>query len=80
MEISVEHLRTYVVDRFEGRYAILEDSSGRLYDVLRNELPEDLREGDVLHSDNGQFTIDKEATEKERAKIKKIFDNLVEKY
>ncbi|HEX2938786.1 MAG TPA: DUF3006 domain-containing protein [Ruminiclostridium sp.] len=80
MEISMEHLKEYVLDRFEGEYAILEDNSGRMFDVLREELPLDLKEGDVLHENAGEFVVDEKATADKREKLKKIFDNLVKKY
>lgn len=80
MENSMHHLKTYSVDRFEGRYVILEDENGKIYDVLREELPEDIREGDILRDNGGYFFVDEEETAKQRKKLKEIFDNIVKKY
>lgn len=76
----MEHLRRYTVDRFEGEYAILEDEYGRLYDVLREELPTDLREGDILQENEGKYMINEEETAKQREKIKQIYERIVKKY
>ena len=79
MVISMNHLKAYVLDRYEGAYAVLEDSTGRTYDVLRDELPADIREGDVLHENEGTYIIDEKATEEKRIKLKKISDSLTKK-
>lgn len=38
----------YVVDRFEGKSAVILGDDGRAFDVLRNTLPRGCREGTVL--------------------------------
>ena len=78
MDMSMEHLKTYVIDRFEGEYAILTDSIGKAYDTLREELPSEVREGDILHESEGAYSIDKELTAQSREKLQKIFDELAE--
>jgi hypothetical protein len=72
----MKHLRTFVIDRYEGTYAILEDNRGRIYDVLRDEMPANAREGDILTEDEGIYVIDEKATEVKRAKVQKISDAL----
>jgi hypothetical protein len=79
VEISMNHLKIYVVDRFEGAYAVLEDNSGRTYDVLCDELPENLREGDVLHENEGAYLLDEKLTEEKRTKLQRINDALTKK-
>jgi hypothetical protein len=74
--ISMNHLKDYVLDRYEGAYAVLEDSSGRTYDVLCEELPANLREGDILHENDGTYVVDEKATEEKRKKLKQISDAL----
>lgn len=76
MEISMKHLKTYVLDRYEGSYGVLEDQSGRLYDVLRDELPPDVREGDVLHESEGAYVVDQKATEEKRESLRRISEEL----
>lgn len=79
MEISLNHLKPYVVDRFEGSYAILIDKYCSSFDVLRDELPPDTREGDVLHENEGAFIVDEEATRIKREKIQRIHERLMKK-
>lgn len=76
MENSNKHFKSYVLDRYEGEYAILEDKYGRNYDVLREELPEDIREGDILSEDQGSFVIDEEATKIRREELQHIREAL----
>jgi hypothetical protein len=76
MENSLEHFRTFVVDRFEGEYAILSDSIGKNYDVLREDLPKETREGDVLHEDEGAYVFDEVRTTESREKLKRLYDEL----
>jgi Protein of unknown function (DUF3006). len=78
MDISLEHLKTFVLDRFEGEYAILTDGAGKAYDTLREALPEEAREGDILHEDRGAYSIDKELTAESRKKLKRLYDELAE--
>lgn len=77
VEVQMNHLKLYSVDRFEGQYAVLVDSYSKSYDVLRDELPPDVREGDMLHEDEGRFVIDEEATKEKREKIHKIRQELL---
>ena len=76
MEFSTNHLKTYVVDRYEGAYAVLLDSYGKAFDVLRDELPKDVREGDILNEKEGIYVYDEEQTAKKRAKLQRLSDAL----
>jgi hypothetical protein len=71
-------MRTLTIDRFEGTYAICEDSEEKFFAIDVSELPAGAKEGDVLNVDDAQGTIsiDGEATAKKRAKLKKIQDKL----
>lgn len=65
-----------VVDRFEGKYAVLETDDGRMLNVKRQLLPEDTREGDVVNLDD--MTVDKNETEVRKNIIRKLADELFE--
>ena len=58
-----------IIDRFEGEYAVLETESG-MKAVLRDMLPAQAREGDVLELKNGTYIINKKAAEKRRREIR----------
>lgn len=80
MEQLNKHLRDYVIDRFEGEYTILLDSNGRQYDVVTEDLPNEVVEGDILKCDDGIFAINEEETKIQREKIKDIKERLELKY
>ena len=47
------------IDRFEGKFAICEDSEEKFYAIETSELPEGAKEGDVLRiTDEGELLID----------------------
>lgn len=75
--------RTVIIDRMEGTFAICEgEGQGKdikMYAIEITELPEEAKEGDVLQiSDDGTLTINRDATEQRRSKIRKMQDSLWE--
>jgi hypothetical protein len=74
MEVN---LMKYVIDRFEGNYAILENQDTyEIIDVKRNELPNDAKEGSVLSFENDIYTLDIYATNQRKEDILKRFSKL----
>ncbi len=75
--------RRYVVDRFEGKVAVLEGDEGMI-EVAGRALPEGCKEGDVLlvlersgaEPERWRFCVDQEATNQSRAEAAKILDEL----
>ena len=61
-----------IIDRFEGEYAVLEIGDGRHVDLPRALVP-DAHEGDVVN-----ITVDHEETERRRARIRQLVDELFE--
>ncbi len=76
-------VRRYVVDRFEGKMAVLEGDEGMI-EVTGRVLPEGCKEGDVLvvlertgvDPVRWRFRVDQEATNQRRAEAAKILDEL----
>ncbi|MBQ6570028.1 MAG: DUF3006 domain-containing protein [Clostridia bacterium] len=68
-------MKKLTVDRFEGIYALLEDSDEKIFAITTNEMPDGAKEGDiVVITDEGEIYIDAEATaarRKEMAKLQK---------
>ena len=62
-----------VIDRFEGEYAVLISDDGKTFNLLKDKIPEDAKEQDVL-SIGDNITIDKEETEKRKKEARKYFD------
>jgi phosphoribosylformylglycinamidine (FGAM) synthase PurS component len=62
-----------IIDRFEGDTAVIEVNGSRHILLLRKNLPENAREGDVL-----KFVIDETGTKKRKKEIQKLSDKLFE--
>jgi hypothetical protein len=71
-------MKTLTIDRFEGTYAICEDSDKKFFAIEITEMPKGAKEGDVLNVDDAQGTlsINVEATKLRRSKVKKLQDKL----
>ncbi len=65
-----------VIDRFEGNIAICEDrKTGKIQEIDRKQLPEDIQEGDMLIYQDGNYRKDAEKqTEIENRIAKKMED------
>ena len=70
-------MERYIIDRFEGDYAVLEKEEGGTIDVLKSDLP-DADEGDVIIFENGFYRADKEETLRRQEliaeKMRKLFE------
>lgn len=68
----------YIIDRFEGEFAVCEDETGAMHDFKKAQLPPNVAEGDVLQSKDGGFVIDANQTARRRADIKRKLESLWE--
>ena len=64
----------FIIDRFEGNMAVIE-YNGRAFNLPKNLLPKEAKEGDVLKI---LINVDREETEKRREKIENLMDELFE--
>jgi len=62
-----------VIDRFEGKFAVLELENGKVVDVPIDIIPQGAKEGDVL-----LIEIDKKETENRQKRINQLFEKLKE--
>lgn len=65
-----------VIDRFENDIAVLETDSG-IIEVNREYLPEYAKEGDVLVFSGDGWTVDSEATEQRKERIRELMKRLI---
>ncbi|WP_342435890.1 DUF3006 domain-containing protein [Paenibacillus sp. FSL L8-0436] len=70
-------MRKGIVDRFEGECAVIE-FDGKTEDILKSELPEEVKAGDTLIFEDGAVTIDKEETTARKNEIDNLMDELFE--
>lgn len=67
----------FTVDRFENNFVVLEDrQTENLINVSINKLPSNIKEGDLLSFQNGNFILDKEQTNKLQNDIQSRFNKL----
>lgn len=71
-------MEKYIIDRFEGEFAVLERESGGTKDIPKAQLP-GAREGDVIIFEGGTYRIDKEETQKRKELIAEKMHKLFEK-
>lgn len=62
----------YIIDRFEGDWAIVETENRTTFNLPRSVLPTDLKEGDVI---NIKVSIDPEATIQRSKNAKSLLDS-----
>ena len=66
----------YIVDRIEDNVAVLEGEDGDMTDVKLAELPEGVKEGDVLELKEGRYRIDCARTQNRREQMEDLFRSL----
>ena len=63
-------MKQLVIDRFEGKYAICEDSDQKYFAIELTELPKEAKPGCVLQiTDQGELRLDEERTQRRRQRI-----------
>lgn len=62
----------YIIDRFEGDWAIIETENRTLFNLPRSVMPTELKEGDVI---NILVSIDTESTLQRSKASKSLLDN-----
>lgn len=73
-------MKRYVIDRFEGSYAICEDESKAFNKVPKYKLPLGCKEGDTLVQDsNGMFHLATHHTIGTESRIREKMNRLIDK-
>ena len=69
----------FVIDRFEGNIAVLENRNTKeKIEIEKNELPDNIKEGEYLDRVNGKFIKNEEKNQEISERIKNKMDNLWE--
>ncbi len=66
----------YSVDRIEENIALCEDDDGNALKLPLNELPQNIREGDIIEKTENGFIIDADETQLRRKKMAELQRNL----
>lgn len=67
----------YVIDRFEGKFAVCENiDNGEYKNIDLTLIQKGIKEGDIIYNSNGNFILDEKRTADRKNKIKNKFDSL----
>jgi len=69
-------MRKLIIDRFEGSAVVCETKDKQKENLLMNDMPDGVKEGDCLVIDEGKISIDKTETDSRKEKIKSKLNNL----
>lgn len=64
-----------IIDRFEGKYAVLNLKDGSTMNICKKKIPDGAKEGDVL-SINEKIEINIKKTDERNVKIKKLTNDI----
>ena len=67
-----------VVDRFEGKFAVIELEDRKMVNIKIDRLPEGVNEGDCVNYDGGVWVIDREKTAARKEQIEKLMEDVFE--
>ena len=67
-----------IIDRFEGKIAVVEIDGGDMKDIPKNSLPKGAKVGDMLIIDGDKITVSKEGTKHLKKEIDDLMDELFE--
>ena len=73
--------KNYTIDRIEEDIAVLFDDDDIKTDIPVSELPENIKEGDILHFDEESqtYAVDKAQTEQVKSSMEQRFKKLFKK-
>ena len=66
----------FVIDRFEGEFAVLENEDGGFQNIKKSLLPQITKESDCVIFKDGKYTISKEKTESLKQEIDELMEDL----
>lgn len=66
----------YIIDRFEEEFAVCETSELKFVNILKKDLPNDVKEGDVLEFDGKKYVLDIDETKKRKMEIDDLTKDL----
>lgn len=66
----------YSIDRIEENIALCEDDDGNVLKLNVDELPQEMREGDIIEKTENGFVIDADETQLRRKKMAELQRNI----
>jgi hypothetical protein len=69
-------VKRYIVDRIEENIAVCENEDMTFSEINVSLLPRGVKDGDCIIEENGVYTIDVSETEKRKAEVDKLLDDI----
>lgn len=69
-------MKRYIVDRIEENIAVCENEGMTFSEINVSLLPKGVKDGDCIVEENGVYTIDVSETEKRKAEVDKLLDDI----
>ncbi|OPJ60314.1 DUF3006 domain-containing protein [Clostridium oryzae] len=66
----------FIIDRFEGDYAVCEDENRKMINIELKRIPKEAKEGDVLKKNGDKIILDLKETQKRKTYIKKLSEDI----
>lgn len=67
-----------IVDRLEEEYIVCEDENKNIVNILKDEVEDEVKEGDILIFVDGKYIVNKEKTKDRKAYIQDLIKDLWE--
>lgn len=67
-----------IVDRLEEEYIVCEDENKNIVNILKNEVEDEVKEGDIIVFVDGKYIINKEKTKNRKEYIQDLIKDLWE--
>ena len=67
-----------IVDRLEEEYIVCEDENKNIVNILKDEVEDEVKEGDILILVDGKYIVNKEKTKDRKAYIQDLIKDLWE--
>lgn len=71
-------MKKFIIDRIEGKKAVLECENGDCVSLDLTSLPKNLKEGDMLCIEDGSYFLNADETEKRKENIRNLMNKLFE--
>ena len=68
--------RSFIIDRIEGDFAVIESNDGTMVNIPKNKIIGDFKEGDILVQNLEFFKVDSELTKKRKEEIEQMMKSM----
>ena len=68
--------RSFIIDRIEGDFAVVESNDGTMVNIPKNKIIGDFKEGDILVQNLEFFKVDSELTKKRKEEIEHMMKSM----